>query len=112
MRLPSLTFGVCHLCIPCERAYLLTNPTATAADREKPTPRAITERLVKIRQMSKKADGAGFKVANSKQKTPNTTPRKPGRQPGAKMTSKSTPKSAEKNVEAAAGNKRKHVEET
>ena len=64
----------------------------TAADMEKPTPRAITERLVKIRTTAKSAGTATHFSVKGKSTTPAGTPRKRAPAGSANGAKKATPK--------------------
>ena len=74
----------------------------TAADMEKPTPRAITERLVKIRTTAKSAGTATHFSVKNKPATPAGTPRKRTPAKPANGVKKATPK---KNGTPKAGGK-------
>ena len=64
----------------------------TATDMEKPTPRAITERLVKIRTTAKSAGTATHFSVKNKPTTPPGTPRKRAPAGSANGAKKATPK--------------------
>ncbi|KAI9699435.1 MAG: hypothetical protein M1836_003046 [Candelina mexicana] len=88
----------CPLLSPAKKPSLTFNPLV-AKDREVPTPRAITERLVSIRKQAIKNGAGHFTVSSSQTKGPPrsapTTPRKP-RAPKAATNGNGTPSSAGK----------------
>ena len=80
--------------------------SVTATSMEKPTPRAITERLVKIRTSAKSAGTTNHFSVSGKPATPAGTPRKRTAARSANNAKKATPK---KNGTKANGQaKRKH----
>ena len=87
-----LKHGVSTIWFQLSKIYARSNTLITATDMEKPTPRAISERLVKIRNTAKTAGTSTHFSVNRKPATPAGTPRKRAPAGSANGAKKATPK--------------------